>query len=116
MTLTIELDLDMVQVDLHVKILVHTSNGSVVRVMTDGHTDRQTGLILLPRTLTREVNSTLLIFCNPSLGEMGEMQIPQNRRALCQCRVAYFAHCPCFTFVLISPVLVHSMEVEAEFK
>ncbi len=43
MTLTIELDLDMVQVDLHVKFLVRTSNGSVVRVLTDGHThtDRQ---------------------------------------------------------------------------
>ncbi len=42
MTLTIELDLDVVQADLHVKFLVHTSNGSVVRVLTDGYTDRQT--------------------------------------------------------------------------
>ena len=40
MTLTIELDLDMVQVDLCVKFLVRTSNGSVVRVLTDGHTHR----------------------------------------------------------------------------
>ncbi len=39
MTLTIELDLDMVHVDLHVKLLVHTSNGSVGRVLTDGQTD-----------------------------------------------------------------------------
>ena len=44
MTLAIELDLDMVQVDLHVhvKFLVHTSNGSVVRVLTDGHTHTHT--------------------------------------------------------------------------
>ncbi len=39
--LTYDLDHN-VQVDLHVKFLVRTSNGSVVRVLTDGHTDRQT--------------------------------------------------------------------------
>ncbi len=39
MTLTIELDLDIVQVDLHVKFLVRTSNCSVVRVLTDRQTD-----------------------------------------------------------------------------
>ncbi len=37
--MTIEPDLDMVQVDMHVKFLVRVSNGSAVRVLTDGHTD-----------------------------------------------------------------------------
>ena len=59
MTLTFELDLDMIQVDLHVKFLVRMSNGSAVRVLnyrqTDRHTHTQTGPILLPRPLTREV-------------------------------------------------------------
>ena len=32
----------MVQADLHVKFLVRTSNGSVVRVLTDGQTHGQT--------------------------------------------------------------------------
>ena len=41
MTLTIELDLDIVQVDLHVKFRVRTSNVSVVRVLTDRQKDRQ---------------------------------------------------------------------------
>ena len=41
MTLTIDLDLDIVQVDLHVKFCVRTSNGSIVRVLTDRQTDRQ---------------------------------------------------------------------------
>ncbi len=42
MTLNIELDLDMVQVDLHVKLPVCTSNGSVARVLTVGQTGTQT--------------------------------------------------------------------------
>ncbi len=42
MTLTIELDLDTVQVDLHVKFPLRTSNSSVVRVLTERHTHRQT--------------------------------------------------------------------------
>ena len=44
MTLTFQIDLDMIQVDLHIKFLVHTSNSSVVRLpnyrQTDTHTDR----------------------------------------------------------------------------
>ena len=63
--LTIELDLAMVQLDLHVKFLVRTSNGSVVRVLTDGHTDRQTGPILLPRPLTREVTMSFSRYYPP---------------------------------------------------
>ena len=51
MTLIFDLDLDIVQVDVHVKFLVCMPNGSVVRVCTD----TQTGPILLPRPLTREV-------------------------------------------------------------
>ncbi len=43
MTLTFELDLDMHQVDLHVKVLVHMSNGSAMKVLkyiqTHTHTD-----------------------------------------------------------------------------
>ncbi len=35
MTLTITLDLDMVQADLHVKFLALTSNDSAVRVLTN---------------------------------------------------------------------------------
>ncbi len=42
MTLTIKLDLDKVQVDLHVKLLVCTSNGSVMKAWTDTHTDAHT--------------------------------------------------------------------------
>ena len=41
MTLPIELDLDMFQVDLHVKFLVRMSNGSAVRVHTDSQTHTQ---------------------------------------------------------------------------
>ena len=55
MTLPIKLDLDMVQADPHVKLFVHMSNGSAMRVLTDRHTDTQTGPILLPRPLTQEV-------------------------------------------------------------
>ncbi len=36
-TLTIELDLDMVKADLHVKFLVCMSNGSIVRAHTGRH-------------------------------------------------------------------------------
>ncbi len=39
MTLPIKLDLDMVQVDLHIKCFVRMSNSSAVRVLTDRHTD-----------------------------------------------------------------------------
>ena len=41
-TLTIKLDLDMVQANLLVKLLVRSSNGSVVRVLTDGQTHTKT--------------------------------------------------------------------------
>ena len=51
MNLSIKLELDIIQVDFHVKFLVGTSNGSVVRV----HTHTTTGLFLLPRPLMREV-------------------------------------------------------------
>ena len=61
MALIIELDLDMVQANLHVKFLVRMSNGSVVRVLTDRQTDRQTGPILLPRPLTQEVKIVLSV-------------------------------------------------------
>ncbi len=61
MALIIELDLDMVQANLRVKFLVRTSNGSVVRVLTDRQTDRQTGPILLPRPLTQEVKIVLSV-------------------------------------------------------
>ena len=57
MTLPIELDVDKVQVDLHVKVLVHTSNGSAVRAKT--HT--QTALILIPRPLTRKVKINIIV-------------------------------------------------------
>ncbi len=50
----IELDLDMVQLDIHVKFLVHVSNGLPWECWL---TDTQTGPILLPRPLTREVIS-----------------------------------------------------------
>ncbi len=43
MTLAFKLDLDMNQVDLHVKFLVHTSNSSAVRVLNYRHTHRHTG-------------------------------------------------------------------------
>ncbi len=46
MTLPIELDLDMVQADLHVKFLVRMSSGSVVRAHTHTHTHTTTGPIL----------------------------------------------------------------------
>ena len=39
MTLTFKLDLDMNQVDLHVKFLVYTSNGSAVRELNYRNTD-----------------------------------------------------------------------------
>ena len=42
MTLTIELDLDKVLVDLHVRFLVCTSNGSALRVLNYTYTDTQT--------------------------------------------------------------------------
>ncbi len=45
MTLTIELDLDMIKVDLHVKFIVRTSNGSVVRVLNYRHTHTYTDSI-----------------------------------------------------------------------
>ena len=61
MTLTIELDLDVVQADLHVKFLVGTSNGSVMRVLTDAQTHTQMGPILLPRPLTWEDDIVLLL-------------------------------------------------------
>ena len=38
MTLTFQLDLDMIQVDLHVRFLVRMSNGSSVRVLNYRHT------------------------------------------------------------------------------
>ena len=70
MTLTIELDLDTVQVDLHVKFLVRKSNGSVVRVLADGHTHRQTGPILLPQPLARKIKR----------GREVNLQLTNNRR------------------------------------
>ena len=39
MILTYKLDLDINQVDLHVKFLVYTSNGSAVRELNYRHTD-----------------------------------------------------------------------------
>ena len=42
MTLIFELDLDIVKVHPYTEIWVHRSNGSAVRVLTDGQTDRQT--------------------------------------------------------------------------
>ena len=42
MTLTIKVDLDTVQVDIHVNFPVRTSNGSVVRVHTHTHTPTHT--------------------------------------------------------------------------
>ncbi len=38
MTLIIKLDLDMVQIDRHVKFCVHTSKGSAMRVLNHRHT------------------------------------------------------------------------------
>ena len=40
MTLPTKLDLDMFQADLNVKFLVHTPNGSAVRVHTEAHTQK----------------------------------------------------------------------------
>ncbi len=42
MTLTYELDLDILPLDLHAKIQVCMSVRSAVRVVTHGHTDTQT--------------------------------------------------------------------------
>ncbi len=55
MTLTIELGQDIVVTHPHTKNRVHTSKGSVMRVLKDRQTDTQTGPILLPRPLRREV-------------------------------------------------------------
>ncbi len=42
MTLPIELDLDLVPVDFHVKFYVRTLNGSVMRAQTDRQTHTRT--------------------------------------------------------------------------
>ncbi len=44
-----------IHVHPHTKFGVHISNGSALRVLTDGHTDGKTGPILLHRLLTWEV-------------------------------------------------------------
>ena len=52
MILTFELDLDMVMIKPHAKIQVPTSNGSNLRALTDGQTDRRTDRQTLPITLS----------------------------------------------------------------
>ncbi len=46
MTLTIELDLDIIQVDLHVESLFSMLNGSVLRVRTHTHTNHSDSITL----------------------------------------------------------------------
>ena len=76
MTLTIKLDLDMVQVDLHVKSLVV----SAVRVLTDGHaqTDR-TDSITQP--LTQEaiiMIECIVVFLNYIINFFYMYLLPQS--------------------------------------
>ncbi len=54
-TLTYDLDQDIVQVDFHEIFYVFTLNGSDVRVRTHKHMHTQTGSILLPQPLIQEV-------------------------------------------------------------
>ena len=59
MNMTYGPSLAKVKVDAQAKNQGHRSNGLAVRVLTDGHTDRQTGPILLPRPLMREVKNSI---------------------------------------------------------
>ncbi len=55
MTLTYELDLDILPLDLHAKIQVCMSVRSAVRVVTDGQTDGQTHDV---KTITPDTSQT----------------------------------------------------------
>ncbi len=56
MTLTTELDLDMVQVDLYVKFLFHMSSSLARSALTDAHTDRTDSITLTTDAGGKNVN------------------------------------------------------------
>ncbi len=57
MTLSIEFDLNMVLVDLHVKFLVYMSNSSVMRVVTERHMHTQTDRKTAPNSITSNADT-----------------------------------------------------------
>ena len=59
------------------KFGVRTSKGSAMRVLTDRHTDRQMGLILLPQGLVQEVTirSSLELLGDVSLFVINTLKI-----------------------------------------
>ncbi len=79
MTLTFELDLDILPFDLHAEFQVRTSVRSDVRVVTDTHTDTHTDtqtmskLLHPPLSLTRGVKIDFESF-NLKLSSQNEMK------------------------------------------